>query len=47
MSKWNDMIISGQGHSLTFAQGNADMKIKTCFLRTFWAICNQISYENV
>ena len=49
MSKWNYMSIQGQGqgrgHSLTLAQGHSDTKIKT-FLRNYWAICNQISYEN-
>ena len=31
----------GQGHILTFAQGQLYMKIKTCFSQKHWAIFNK------
>ena len=36
--------IEGQGHILTLAPGYLHMKIKTCFLRKYWTIVNQILY---
>ena len=36
--------MEGQGHFLTLAPGHLYMKVKTCFLRNYWAIFNQILY---